>query len=123
MFVSETKCLSYACTTVQSIGVHYSSSAVEHICAMWQLICLEIYVKYMYSVHCHMVDCSDFVCGTYMCIQFPYKCIKIGMYGKVTNLVGIFVSSTYFAITRQICILVACFFSTYMQKCWVYMPT
>ena len=40
-------------------------------------ICSVIYVKYVYSAHCHMVDCIDFICGIYMCIHLPYKYKKI----------------------------------------------
>ena len=60
-------------------------------------ICSVIYVKYVFSVHCHMVNCSDFICGTYIGIHFPYKSIKY--LACMTNLVDIFVSSTYLAIT------------------------
>ena len=44
------------CTTV----------AVEQICAMWKPYCSVMYVKYVYSAHCHMVNCSDFICDTYV---------------------------------------------------------
>ena len=40
------------------------------------LISLVIHVKYEYRAPCHIADCSDFVCVTYICINVPYKPIK-----------------------------------------------
>ena len=64
LFVSEAKCLSYMCTNVGSVGTH-------RVAVQWNIyvqcgnhICSVVYVKYVYSAHCHMFDCSDFICGT-----------------------------------------------------------
>ena len=81
-----------------------------------------IYIKYVYSAHCHMVDYSDFICATYMCIHFPYMSIKYLEYmAYMPNVVDIFVSSTYLAVTSEVCNHLVVF-STYVQKYWVYMP-
>ena len=48
-------------------------------------ICSVIHVKYVYSTHCHMVDYSDFICGTYVHIHLPYKFIKYLVYMAYTG--------------------------------------
>ena len=59
-----------------------------------------IYAKYVYSTQYHMVDCSDSICGTYMLIHLPYNSIKYLLYMMYMPIVvGIFVSSTYLAVT------------------------
>ena len=45
-------------------------------------------------------------CSTYMCIHLPYKSVKYLAY--MPKLVGIFMSSTYLAITLEVCIAVCC---------------
>ena len=83
--------------------MHYSSSALEHICAMWQSYLFSDICQ-VYSAHCHMVDSSssDFICGihTYMYIHLPCESIRYLAYmAYVSNLVGIFASSTLLAVT------------------------
>ena len=59
----------------------------------------------VYSAHCHMVDFSDFICGKYMFKHLPCKSIRyLVCMACIPNLVGIFVSMTYLAITREACI-------------------
>ena len=71
LLVSKTECLSYVCTNVGSlcavqwnIHVHFGN----HICSV-------IYAKYVYSAHYHMIDCSDFICGTYICQFGGHNCV------------------------------------------------
>ena len=55
-----------------------------HIACLWHELYLEysshissvIYVKYMHSVPCWMIDVSDFKWGIYMCIHPPYIHVK-----------------------------------------------
>ena len=70
-------------------------------------ICSVIYVKNVYITHCHMVECIEFICSTYMCIHLPYKSLKYYMV-YMSNMVGTFVSSTYLAITGQLFITIGC---------------
>ena len=67
-----------------------------------------IYVKYVLSAHCYMVDCSDFICGTNMCIHYPCKSIKYLSYMACAQFGGIFISNTYLAITWKVWIAVGC---------------
>ena len=47
-----------------------------------------------------MVDSFDFICGTYMHIHLPYKSIRYLVYmAYMLNVVTIFDSSTYLAVT------------------------
>ena len=57
----------------------------------------------MYRGPCHMVDCSDFIYDTYMCIHLPFNLIKYLAY--MPNSVGIFVSGAYLA-RCEICIAI-----------------
>ena len=83
-------------------------------------IVVQCYVKYVYIANCNMVDSSDLICDTYMCIHLPYKSIKYLAYRP--NLVGIFVSGTYLAITLEVCIAVGCILAHNVQQCWGCMP-
>ena len=66
-------------------------------------------VKYVHSAHHHMADCSDFICAWDICIHHPYKSIRYLAYMVyMPNLVCIFVSSIYLAITWEVCIAVGC---------------
>ena len=68
-----------------------------------------IYVKYVYSAHCHMGDCIDFICGMYMHIHLPYKFMKYLTYmAYMSSLVGLFVPSTYLAVTWEVYIADGC---------------
>ena len=68
-----------------------------------------INVKYVYSAHCHVVDCIDFIYGTYMCIHLPYKFIRYLAYVTyMPNLVGIYVSSRYLGMAGDVCTVVGC---------------
>ena len=54
----------------------------------------------MYNAPCFLVDASDFIFGLSMCIHLLHICIKYLMYmAYIPNLLGIFVSITYYAIT------------------------
>ena len=45
-------------------------------------ICSVVYVKYMYSFPCHLVDASHFIYMPYICAYVPrYACQVIGVYG------------------------------------------
>ena len=71
-----------------------------------------VYVKHVYSAHCHMVDCSDVIFGTYMCIHLPYRSLRYLAYmAYMPNLVGIFVSSTYLALTWEVHTTIGCVLS------------
>ena len=67
MFVLETKmfelcvyyCRVYVCTKV-AVQLNRYVQCGKHICSV-------IYVKCVYSVHCHVIDCSDFSM-TYICL-------------------------------------------------------
>ena len=76
-----------------------------------------VYVKYVYSTHCHMGDCSDFICE--MCIHLPYKPIKYLAY--MPSSVGMLVSNTYLAIRWEECIAVGCVLAnmcvTWQSRC------
>ena len=54
-------------------GVHRCTAVVVllNIYVQCVHICSVIYVKYVYSVHCYMVDCNDFIFGICMCIHLP----------------------------------------------------
>ena len=108
MFVSKAKYLScvylcgvYRCTTV-AVQWNIYVQCGNHIY-------LVINVKYMFSAHYHMVDCSDFIWGPNFCTHLPYKSIGYLAYmAHMPNVVGIFVSSTYFAITVEVFIADGC---------------
>ena len=69
------------------------------MCNVGTIICSVIYVICIQWL-CHMVDCSDVICGTYMCKHVPYKSITYLAYmAYMLILVGMFVSSTYLAIS------------------------
>ena len=88
------------CTTVAMhlyIYVKYGS----HICSV-------IYVKYVCSFHCNIVDCSDFICGTYI-VYISHRSLKYVAY--MPNVVGILVSSPHLVITWEVCISVDCILS------------
>ena len=96
MLVSEFKCLSCVCTDVgTTVAVQWNTNVycINHICSV-------IPVTYLYSANCHMVDCSDFICGTYLCIYLSYKSIKYLAY--MSNLVGIYVSYWQFCVLPHI---------------------
>ena len=86
------------CITV-GVQLNMYVQCAHHICSV-------IHIKYVYSAHCHLVECSDFIRDTNMNIHLPYTSIKYLMY--MPNLVGIFVSRTYLAITSEVCIAVGC---------------
>ena len=66
-------------------------------------ICSVIHVKYMYSAHCHMVDCSDFTCGKPMHIHIPNKSVNVKHLAYMPKFVGTFVCSIYLA-KKSVCI-------------------
>ena len=85
--------------------MHYSSSAVDNICAMWQ--------PYLFSnvwqicAQCAMSDGWLLwlnMWHIYKCIHLPYKSIKYLAY--MPNILCIFVPSTYLAIRWGVCIAV-----------------
>ena len=89
------------CTTV-AVHLNICVQFSNHICSV-------VYFKYVYSAHCHMVDCIDFICGSCMHIHLSYKSIKYLVYmACMPNLMDIFVSSTYLAITWEVWIAVGC---------------
>ena len=54
----------------------------------------------LYSIPGHMVDASDFICGTYIHIHPSYMHSKCMAY--MCSVVDIFVSSMYIAITCKV---------------------
>ena len=48
-------CGVYSCTTV-AVHLNMYVQCGKHICSV-------TYVNYVYSANCHLVDCSDFICG------------------------------------------------------------
>ena len=72
-------------------------------------ICSVIYASYVHSASCHKADCSDFIYGTYICVNLPYKPIRYLIYvAYMPNFMGIFVSSTCLVITCEVYIAVGC---------------
>ena len=60
---------------------------------------------------CVIIYCSDFICGEFMHIHFPYKPISYLEYmAYMTNVVGMLVSSTYLTITCDVFFVVGCVF-------------
>ena len=55
-----------------------------------------IYVKYVYSAPCYLVDARDLKCGKYMYIHPLYMHIRY--LAHMSNLVGIFVFGTYLEV-------------------------
>ena len=53
-----------------------------------------------------MVDFSNFIYGTSVCIHVPYKPIRFMAY--IPNLVAIFVERTYLTMPYEVCIAVGC---------------
>ena len=70
------------------------------------------YVKCMYGAPCYMVNGIDFICGKYMFIHLPYNATKYVTY--MPNLVSIFVSGIYMAITCEVHIESSCVLGTCM---------
>ena len=64
-----------------------------------------IYVKFVYSASCQMVDGSDFISGTYVYIASIEATTYVAY---MSTLVGIFLSGTYLAITCEVGIAVHC---------------
>ena len=97
------------------VYVHSSTSAVEHICVMWQ--------SYLFSDICHMcVQCPLshawlhwlHMWHRYMYTSSIYIYQTFGIKGNwhmayMPNLVGIYVSSKYLAITWEVYIAFGCF--------------
>ena len=79
-------------------------------------ICSVIYLKFVYRVHCHMVDCSDFIYSTYMCMCLSCKSIKYIVY--IPNMVGIFVFINIFGNNMRSMYCSWLCFRTYVQKHW-----
>ena len=98
--------------------VHYNSSEVEHLCAMWQL--------YLFSNTCQKcVHCTlshgwlqqFFMCHIYIHIHLSYKPIKyLVNIACMSNLVGIFVSRTYLEITWKVLCIAVGFVLAHMYK-------
>ena len=89
--------------------LQYSRSAFgTQVCNVAAHITSVIYVKCVYSAPCHIVDCSDFICGTHLFIHPPCKHIKCMV--CMPYLMGLFVPSTYLAIAFEVCIAVGCIF-------------
>ena len=91
-------------TLIWGLYIHYSSSAVEH--AMWEPYFSVIYVKCVYNASCCMVDCSDVICGIYMCLHLPYKPI---IYLAYIAYMDTCISSKHLAVTCKVCIAVGWF--------------
>ena len=87
--------------------MHYKSSGVECTSAMWQ--------SYLFSDKCQIcVKCPHSSLQLlHMCINFPYTSMKYLAY--MTNLVGIFASSTFLTVTSKVCIVIGCVVA-YMSK-------
>ena len=41
-----------------------------------------MYIKYVCNGHCHMVDCSDFICGTYVYTSSIHISQIFGIFAK-----------------------------------------
>ena len=82
-----------------------------------------IYVKYVYSDPCCMVDVCDVICGLEMCIHSSYIHVKyLTCMVYRCNLVGKFVFSFHLVITFELGAAVWVCFAIYKQKCGAYMP-
>ena len=103
-------------------GIHRFVTVEVHLHIFVQCgnhICSVIYVKYVYCAHCNIVDCSDFIYG--ICMHLQYKCIKyLAFMAYMFCLVRIFVSTTYLAITWVVCVAVGCIIGC--AKCRNNMP-
>ena len=81
-------------------------------------ICSVIYVKYVFTIPCCIVDYNDFIYGTYVCTLWILKPKKYLAY--FSNLVCTFISGTYLAITYEVCIAVDCVFDIYAKMLGLY---
>ena len=104
---------------VGNICKNVGSICPYSILTMWTIfwsgghICLMMHVKYLYIDPIWIIGGSDFICGRYMCIHPLHWHIKYLAY--MPNLVGLFVSCTYLAITCEVGVAGGCILA-YMWK-------
>ena len=100
------------CVPVWGLYVHYSSSAVEHKCAIWLPYFFSvIHVRYVYNGTCHMIVVT--ICCTYMCIHFHIRSSDIWYILHICP-------SWWSYLWRIYCSWLC--FSMCAQKSWIYKP-
>ena len=71
-------------------------------------ICVEMYVKYVYCTYCCIVHSSDIICNTDVNMFSIYIHQILAWMAYLPNMGGLFISSTYLALTCEVYIAVGC---------------